>query len=254
MNSEIRKSAILELAQSDGMVSVEGLATQFGVAAQTIRRDLAQLAQKGKLNRVHGGAVLPSGPTSLDYVRRQNVNAEGKARIGALCAQNIPDNASIFINIGTTTEAVARELTGHRGLLVVTNSLNIANILAANPEIDIIVAGGALRRTDGGLLGNLTTQVVDLFKFDLAVISCAAIDEDGDLLDYDLQEVNATKAITRQSKATFVVADHTKFQRRAPGKIGSLGDSHTLFTDAPVPVALRARCDDLGVRVCESDT
>ena len=247
MLSQNRKSEILQLAQSEGTIRVEDLARRFGVAEQTIRRDLAQLSQSGQLERVHGGAVMSSGLGNLDYMQRRNRNTEGKARIGRECAQHIPNGATVFINIGTTTEAVAREMLTHTDLLVVTNSLNTANILAANPNIEIVVAGGSLRRTDGGLLGNLTTQVVDLFKFDFAIISCAGIDGDLDLLDFDFQEVRATKSIIRQSKSTFVVADSSKILRSAPGRIGNLGDADTLFTDAPLP-------DDLGAKSHALDT
>lgn len=232
MLGQDRKSEILSIAQSEGTLKVEDLARRFGVADQTIRRDLDQLSDAGQLERVHGGAVLPSGLGNLDYVQRRNRNIEGKRKIGRACARHIPNGSSVFINIGTTTEAVAAEMMTHRDLLVVTNSLNTANILAANPHIEIVVAGGTLRRTDGGLLGNLTTQFLDLFKFDYAIVSCAGIDADGDLLDFDLQEVHATKTIMRQSKSSFVVADHSKFLRSAPGKIGNLSDVDSLFTDA----------------------
>lgn len=234
----IRSAQILEIAENEGKVLVEDLALRFGVTTQTIRRDLAELSEVGKLERVHGGAVMPSGVDNIDYVHRRELNASGKTRIGRACAQHVPENASVFINIGTTTEAVSRELLSHKNLLVVTNSLNTANILAGNPECDIIVAGGNLRRSDGGLLGNLTTQVVDLFKFDLAIISCAGIDDDGDLLEFDLQEVHATRAILRQAKSTYVVADQTKIGRTAPGKIGNIRSVDKLFTDAPLPNSL----------------
>lgn len=248
-----RKSEILSLAQAKGTLKVEELARRFGVAEQTIRRDLMQLADAGQLERVHGGAVLSSGLGNLDYVQRRNRNIDGKRRIGRECARHIPNGSSVFINIGTTTEAVASELMTHLDLLVVTNSLNTANILAANPNIEIVVAGGTLRRTDGGLLGNMTTQFVDLFKFDYAVISCAGIDADGDLLDFDLQEVHATKAIIRQSKSTFVVADQSKIRRSAPGKIGNLAQANALFTDGPLPdeIAQAVQGHDTEVVVCK---
>ncbi len=161
----------------------------------------------------------------------------------------------MFINSGTTAEAVAREMLGHSNLLVVTNSLNTANILSTNPEIDIIVAGGKLRRSDGGLLGNLTTQVMDFFKFDYSVISCAGIDTDGELLDFDLQEVHATQTIIRRSRKTFVVADASKVRRAAPGRIGSIADVDTLFTDAPVDPKLREIWSefDLTIHIAGSD-
>lgn len=244
-----RKSKILEIAQSEGTLRVEDLAQRLGVADQTIRRDLSQLADAGQLERVHGGAVLSSPSSNLDYEKRRNRNAEGKQRIGRACASLVQNGSSVFMNIGTTAEAVASEMMGHSNLLVVTNSLNTANILAANPDIEIIVAGGTLRRADGGLLGNVTAQFLELFKFDHAIISCAGIDDDGDLLDFDLQEVHATQSILRQASSVHVVADSTKVRRRAPGKIANLRNVDTWVTDAELPRDLSDLCDNLQTRV-----
>lgn len=254
ITSGMRKAQILDMARLEGKVSVEGLAQHFGVAVHTIRRDLTDLASAGHLERVHGGAIIAEGVVNIDYVQRQQMNAAGKKAIAKACAAAIPNNSSVFINIGTTTEAVARELMQHKDLMVVTNSLNTANILSANPNIEIVVAGGTLRRADGGLLGNLTTQIVDFFKFDLAVISCAGIDDDGELLDYDLQEVHATQAIIRRSRATFVVADHSKILRTAPGRIGSVEDIDALFTDAELPDHVRENWSgfDLAINIANS--
>ena len=137
---------------------MEGLAERFGVTLQTIRRDLSELADAGKLDRVHGGAVLRAGVANIGYAERRLMNADAKAAIGRACAATIPDNSSLFLNIGTTTEAVARALLHHRNLTVVTNNMNVANILAESEGCDVIVAGGVLRRSDGGLVGDLTTE------------------------------------------------------------------------------------------------
>ncbi|MEP2781481.1 MAG: DeoR/GlpR family DNA-binding transcription regulator [Pseudoruegeria sp.] len=249
LTSKSRRRKILDIAQTDGRVVVDRLAREFGVTVHTIRRDLTQLAETGDLERVHGGALLAGGGTNIDYVQRKQLNASPKQMIAKSCAAAIPNNANVFINIGTTTEAVARELMHHNGLMVVTNSINTASILSANPNIDIVVAGGTLRRTDGGLLGNLTTQVVDLFKFDYAIISCAAIDADGELLDFDLQEVHATQAIISRSRSTFVVADHSKMLRSAPGRIGSVANIDALFTDTDLPGDLMERWADYEVDI-----
>lgn len=249
MLSHDRKSKILEIAQSEGTLRVEDLAQRLGVADQTIRRDLSHLAKSGQIQRVHGGAVLTSTARNLDYDRRRNRNIEGKRRIGQACARLINNGSSVFMNIGTTAEAVAAEMMGHSDLLVVTNSLNTANILAVNPNIEILVAGGTLRRTDGGLLGNMTAQFLELFKFDHAVISCAGIDDDGDLLDFDLQEVHATQSILRQASAVHVVADNTKVRRRAPGKISNLSKVDTWVTDAPLPEDLSTLCRETDTHV-----
>ena len=249
MSQAFRHPEILEIARREGKVTVEGLADRFGVTLQTIRRDLSELAEAGRLERVHGGAILPSGTTNIGYEERRALNLDAKQRIAMACAAQIPDDTSLFLNIGTSTEAVARELLQHRNLMVVTNNMNVANILVANPDCEVIVAGGSLRRSDGGLVGTLTTEVIGRFKFDLAVIGCSAIDLDGDLLDYDVQEVGVSQTILRQSRRTFLVADHSKFTRSAPARIAPIADLDAVFTDRPFPGDLARRCDDWGVAV-----
>jgi DeoR family glycerol-3-phosphate regulon repressor len=249
MSQTFRQPEILDVARREGKVVVEDLAERFGVTAQTIRRDLSELAEAGKLERVHGGAVLPSGVSNIGYEDRRGLNEEAKSRIARVCARAIPDNASVFLNIGTSTEAVARELRHHRNLMAITNNMNVANILAGNSDCEIIVAGGILRRSDGGLVGNLTTATIGQFKFDHAVIGCSALDSEGDLLDFDFQEVTVSQTIIRQARETCLVADHSKFQRHAPALIGSLRDIDTFFTDLPPPPELAARCREWNTQV-----
>ena len=146
MPISIRQNEILDLARSEGRVLVDDLARRFEVTLQTIRRDLSELAEAGLLDRVHGGAVPRSGMVNLGYEARRRMNAEAKAAIGRACAAAIPDNSSLILNLGTTTEAVAAALLHHSNITVVTNNMNVANILAANPDCDVIVTGGSLRR------------------------------------------------------------------------------------------------------------
>lgn len=249
MVSNFRQREILELARKEGKVTVDGLADYYDVTVQTIRRDLSDLADSGRLERVHGGAVVPSGVVNIVYVERRRLNHTGKKAIGMSCAQSIPDGASVFMNIGTTTEAVAQELLDHENLLVVTNNLNIANILAANPSCEIILAGGVLRRADGGIVGGLTVEMVKQFKFDYSVLGCSAIDADGDLLDFDGQEVMVSSTAIQRSRKVMVVADHLKFQRKAPFTICSLQDVSVLFTDGKLARGLAASCGQWGTDV-----
>lgn len=249
MSQTFRHPEILEIARREGKVTVEGLAVHFGVTLQTIRRDLTDLAEAGRLERVHGGAVLPSGTTNIGYEERRSLNPETKTAIARSCAARIPNGISLFLNIGTSTEAVAQELLHHEGLLVVTNNMNVANILVANPDCEIIVTGGHLRRADGGLVGNLAAETIRQFKFDLAVIGCSALDRDGDLLDFDIQEVSVSQTILRQSRKTYLVADHTKFSRSAPARIASLSDIDVFFTDKDLPVDLTSACEGWGTQV-----
>jgi len=244
MSLGFRKHAILDLARSAGKLRVEDLAAHFQVTLQTVRRDLNDLADAGHLSRMHGGAVLKVPHGNLGYRERVALNAGAKAAIGAACAAKVPNGATLVLNIGTTTEAVARALLQHRGLTVVTNNMNIANILAANADCKIMLAGGALRRPDGGLVGDLTRDFISQFKPDIAVIGTSALDLDGDLLDFDLAEVTVSRAIIEAARAVYLVADHSKLGRRAPARIGALSDIDAIFTDLALPDPLARLCQD----------
>ena len=244
MSQTFRHPEILEIARREGKVTVEDLAEHFGVTLQTIRRDLSDLADAGRLERVHGGAVLPSSTTNIVYEERRSLNPAAKLAIARACAARIPNDISLFLNIGTSTEAVAQELLHHTKLMVVTNNMNVANILAANPDCEIIVTGGHLRRTDGGLVGNLATDTISQFKFDLAVVGCSALDADGDLLDFDMAEVRVSRAIAGLARKCFLVTDISKLERSAPVRIISMSDLDTVFVDRPLPDALMRKCGE----------
>jgi len=229
-----RQSEILDIANGEGRVVVEDLAQRFDVTLQTIRRDLGELADSGYLDRVHGGAVPRTGVTNLGYEERRRLNETAKAAIARACAAAIPNNCSIIINLGIT---------------VITNNMNVANTLVANPSCEVIVAGGALRRSDGGLVGELTTAFFEQFKVDLAIIGASALDADGDLLDYDLAEVRVAKAIIRQARRTFLVCDHSKLSRSAPVRLASLREISEVFTDRPMPDDLTARCQEWHTKI-----
>ncbi|MEM1073587.1 MAG: DeoR/GlpR family DNA-binding transcription regulator [Pseudomonadota bacterium] len=242
MPQGFRHPEILQIIERDGKVTVDGLAAHFGVTLQTIRRDLADLSETKKIERVHGGAIRASGTNNIQYEERRLLNAASKSAIASACAAQIPDNCSLCLNIGTTTEAVARALQGHRGLLVVTNNLNVASILETNDRIETIVTGGRLRLSDGGLVGAMAIESIKKFKFDCAIVGCSALDADGDLLDFDVEEVGVSQAIISQARTVNVVADSSKLTRSAPARIASLSAASALFTDKRLSDALAQRC------------
>ncbi|SDW50508.1 transcriptional regulator, DeoR family [Ruegeria halocynthiae] len=251
MSLSFRQSDILEIAREDGRVTVEGLADRFQVTVQTIRRDLAELSEAGKLDRVHGGAVLRSGVSNIGYEDRRALNHEAKTRIAERCAANISEGSSVFMNIGTSTEAVARQMLHHKNLMVVTNNMNVAHILAESSDCQIVVAGGVLRRSDSGLVGNLAVSTIRQFKFDHAIIGCSAMDPAGDLMDFDLQEVLVSQTIIEQARHISLVADTSKFQRTAPARIASLADVDTVYTDKALPGDLTAKCKHWKTKIVE---
>jgi len=249
MSLSPRQSDILDLARQTGRVSVDDLATGFGVTVQTIRRDLGDLCDAGLLARTHGGAMLPSGVTNIAYEERRRLSAPAKEAIGRDAAALIPPGASLFLNIGTTTEAVARALIDTPNLMVVTNNLNVAQIMGTHPTAEVILTGGRLRRADGGLTGEMAVDTIRQFKVDIAVIGGSALDSAGDILDFDPDEVRVSRAILSQARAAFLVADHGKLSRAAPVRIANLRDLDRWITDAPPPEGLRDLCAQAGTTI-----
>jgi DeoR family glycerol-3-phosphate regulon repressor len=205
------------------------------VTAQTIRRDVRALEDAELVARFHGGVGLPSTVENIDYARRQVMNAEAKRRIGQLVARQVEPGRSLILNIGTTTEEVARAVAQHRGIRVVTNNLNVAAILAPNEQIEVLIAGGLVRHGDSGIVGEATLDFMRQFKVDVGVIGVSSIESDGTLLDYDYREVRVAQAIIEQSREVWLVADHSKFTRSAMVRLGHLSEIDRFFTDAPVP-------------------
>ena len=247
-----RHSEILAIARETGRVAVEDLAARFAVTPQTIRRDLNELCDARRLTRVHGGAIFASGVQNLAYDARKLVSQPHKKLIGEAAARLVPDNSSLFINLGTTTEEVARALSGHTGLLVITNNLQVAAELHAHPAIDVILAGGTVRRSDGGIVGALTVEHIRQFRTDLAVIGTSANDTDGTLLDFDIREVQVSQAIIRNARRVMLVTDGSKFMRSAPVRIAHLSDVDLLVTDWLPSPDLAALCEANGVEVLEA--
>jgi len=244
-----RQRQILAVARAQGEVLVEPLADAFSVTPQTIRRDLNQLCEMRLLQRVHGGAKLPDGVANMGYEARRRLMVDEKKRIGDAAVALIPDDSSLFVNIGTTTEAVARSLTRRRGLLVITNNIHVINTFRPCESIKVMTAGGTVRQEDGGIVGDSTRDFIARFKVDYAVIGVSAIEEDGALLDFDPREVRVAQAMINNARKVILVADSMKFERIAPVRIGGIADVDYLVTDQHPSAAFSEHCETHNVRV-----
>ena len=142
---------------------------------------------------------------------------------------------------------MARALTKHEGLLVITNNIHVATTLTPCAGVDVIVIGGMVRRTDGGIVGEAAVDFIKQFKVDYAVIGVSAIDDDGALLDFDYREVRAAQAIIANARRTILVSDAMKFTRSAPVRIGHLSQIDTFVTDQPPPETIIDICRHNGV-------
>jgi DeoR family glycerol-3-phosphate regulon repressor len=226
-----RQRSIMEFIREHGSVKVDGLSTHLQVTPQTIRRDLNQLYDLELVQRVRGGAVIKNTVENLGYGARKILMADEKTEIARLTAEIIPDNSSMFINLGTTTERVAEFLVDRNSILVITNNINVASILWPFHSIEVMIAGGTIRKTDGGIVGTSTEAFINKFKPDYAIIGCSAIDDTGEIFEYDLREVRVTQTIIHQARSVILVTDSMKLKRSAPVKVGTLADIDILVTD-----------------------
>lgn len=230
-----RQAAIVRRVEQSGHVTIDELVEAYDVTPQTIRRDLTLLSDEGLIARFHGGASPMNSTENLSYQDRQILNQAAKERIAAQVAEQIPDHASLFINIGTTTETIARALMNHRGLQIVTNNLHVATIMSPKEDFRVIIASGEVRNRDGGIVGEATLDFIRQFKLDYGIIGISGIDEDGSLLDYDYREVRVAQTIIEHSRHVFLAADNSKFGRRAMVRLGSITQADAVFTDQPPP-------------------
>lgn len=244
-----RQKSILEAASKRGRVDVNKLSSRFSVSPQTIRKDLNELCKRQLLQRIHGGAIVGSGIENVSYEGRRVLAPEAKVAIGKRAAGMIPNNCSLLLNIGTTTEQVAHALKSHRGLMVISNNVNAVEILRHSNGIELIISGGLVRKSDGGIVGDAAVDFINQFKADYAVIGVSAIDEDGSLLDYDFREVRVAKAIIANARHIILVADRMKLSRTASIRLGHISQINTLVTDAPLPAKLQKICAEHQVSI-----
>lgn len=249
-----RQNEIVDIAREQGRVLVDDLASRFSVTPQTIRKDLNDLCDARALNRIHGGAVFPSSNENVEYEARRSIAAAEKHAIGRAAAGLVPDNASLFINIGTTTEAVGDALIDHKSLMIITNNINVANRLRVYPSIEVIIAGGVVRGSDGGIVGEAAVDFIRQFKVDFAIIGVSAIDEDGALLDFDFREVKVAQAIIANARHVILVSDSSKFDRTAPVRMGHISQVDTFITDTCPSDTIRTICLEQDVELIETTT
>lgn len=248
-----RQRQLLDFVRQNGDTSVAALARELRVTAQTIRRDVRALEKDDLIARYHGGVGLPSTVENIDYAQRKVMNVEAKRRIARMVARQVEPGRSLIINIGTTTEEVARALAHHRGIRVVTNNLNVAAIMAHNEEAEVFIAGGLVRQRDRGVVGEATLDFIRQFRVDVGIIGVSSIEPDGTLLDYDYREVRVAQTIIDQAREVWLVADHSKFTRGAMVRLGHLSQIDKFFTDAPVPPAVQRVIETAQVELLVDD-
>ena len=253
MDANDRQNEILSLLNLQDRVEVEDLARRFRVSLQTVRTDLRDLSGRGQLSRVHGGAVRIASAANRGYAERRMLNAGGKRAMAGLAAEIIPENCSLAFNIGTSTEQVARALTGHTGLTILSNNINIINMMMEIETRDLILVGGSIRQSDGAIVGEEAVDFISRYKLDYAVIGASAMDPDGAILDHDAREVSVARALLKNARARILICDGSKFERSAPVRICALNELDIVITDRPVPQEFAEAAAVAGTRILVAD-
>lgn len=248
-----RHVEILRRAERDGRVFVDTLASALNVSAHTIRRDINALCAAERLRRLHGGAEYVEPKTNLSYGARAVLNAPAKLAIARVVAGLVPDGATIFLSVGTTPALVARALARHRGLTAVTNNLHAAMALSEAEDVRVVVPGGELRLPDLDLLNEQAIALFETYRADYGIYGVGGIDGDGSLLDFQEAEVRLRERIRACARRSILVADRSKFGRRAAAVGGRLEDADHVVLDAAPDRPFSALLDPLGDRVILAD-
>jgi len=228
----IRQARIVELVSQQSAVTVEGLAADFNISPETIRRDLSILADAGHIRKVHGGARAAQLQEEGPFKDRMNKNTLAKRVIAEKVARLVDPRQTIFLDTGSTTLICAEVLARIDGLKVITNSCRIASTFAnGSGGADVYLLGGQYRGDNAQAVGAITVEEIGRYNADCAIITVSALDTCG-AMDVSHEEAQVARAMLAASSRTAVVADSTKFNQRTVFNVCELSQIDTLVVDA----------------------
>lgn len=239
-----RQEAILQQLHTKGKVRVRSLSDEFRVTEDCIRKDLKTLEKAGKLKRTYGGAILSRDyPLDRDVIDRRSVNIKEKNIIAQKAYKLIKDNETVFLDISTSNIRLAELLAGSgRRLVVVSNMIDILQILAASPTVTAVGTGGIMYRTVNGFMGAAAIEVIKHYSFDRAFVGSCGVDlTDLSITTFGVEDGLTKKAAIESSRHTYVVMEREKFYFNDSYKFAHFDDIDGIITDeAPDPAAMSA--------------
>jgi DeoR family glycerol-3-phosphate regulon repressor len=250
MKPKHRQSRILEVVARDGGATVEALASEFDVSAETIRRDLAYLAMSGALQKVHGGARRLRLHAEGSFAERMGEDAAAKQVIARKLATMVEPGDTLFVDTGTTTLFCAEALAEVEGLTVITNSVRVAQVLALGPgQARVFLLGGDYASDNAQTRGALTLDQIDRFQADHAVLAVAAVDPVSGVANSDFDEAQIARRMMANATNVIVVAQAAKLGRKAAHRVCRLDEVDMLVCDMMPGDAFRAALDVAQVQV-----
>lgn len=241
MKPKARQAGIADVIGQEGQMSVEALADRFGVSAETIRRDLAQLAEGGLVQKVHGGAKRLRLLSEGSFQERMTENAAAKRIIAEKLVQLVEPGDTLFIDTGSTTLIAAEALAGVGGLTVITNSLRIAQVLGAAPAGNrVFLLGGSFNAANDQTVGPVALAQIAAFQADRALLTVAGFDADAGATDADFDESQLARAMIENAEQLVLLVDGSKFGRKAAFRVCPARRVDLLVTDRDPDPAFQA--------------
>ena len=233
-------------AVRNGTAHVSDLAESFGVSEMTVRRDLGALARDGKLERVHGGAVDAGGEPGFSQIEVERFDI--KDRLGAAAARMVSDGQTVMIDIGTSTLQLARHLHGKK-IMVVTTNLAVVEELLPDPDIELVLPGGIVRRNYRSLVGVLAEDSLRQIKSDILFLGTSGVDVEMGVWDTTMVEVPIKRLMIAGAEEVVLIADTAKFAMTGMVRVCGPESIDHIVTDAPLPAACRSAVDAAGIEV-----
>lgn len=249
MKASKRQDAILDTVVRHGSVRISDLASELDVSLETIRRDIRPLVGDGKIGKAHGAVFVPDEVREAPFERRMREHAEAKRAIARKLAGMIEDGDSVMMDTGTTTSILARALLAKRGLIIVTNSSDVARTLATVNGNKVYMAGGELHGDNGAAFGRSAIEFISNFQVRHAVISIGAIDARVGPMDYLLAEAEFARTVLGRGDKRVIITDQSKFSRSALVKVCDFGDFDMLITDKAPPPPIANPLAEAGVNI-----
>lgn len=246
---QVRHEMILERLSSDRKIAVATMASDLDVSMETIRRDLKLLEDRGLLRRIHGGAIPVLPQSDRPFQKRSRIAFQEKTAIAALVTPMLKEGMSIFLDTGTTTLAVARELAVVPALTIFTNSIDIGLVVSRQKRHEVRLTGGTVRPDDNALIGYDAIESLRKYHFDLALMGIVGVHLEGGFMDFGDDEAELRRAAARQAGRSIILADHNKFGRLGRLRTFDLGGVDFLVTDKAPPAAYQAALERTSVSV-----
>ena len=249
MKSAARRELIIKELEKNNNVRIQELSQRLEVTRETIRKDLYTLESQGLIKKIHGGAILETSKQETDYEKRKREFLDEKTLIAKKAISYIEEGDSIYLDYGTTTFALAKELVKLKNITVVTNTIPIINLLLQNKSIDLVVPGGRVRNNESSLYGPFASNNIKEIFVTIGFFGCSGIDIERGVTSHHMGETLVSKGMIKHSQTTIVLADSSKFGGVAFNRTASFEEIDLVITNKQRPSEEEQQLKQQGVEI-----